>query len=51
MAATATAVLERPEGPGEEKDEPEAGTAAENKVIAEESDVHVDDEGHGHPKA
>lgn len=51
MAATATAVLERPEGQGEKLDEPQTGTAAENEAIAEESDVHVDDEGHGHPKA
>ncbi|WP_370616687.1 (Fe-S)-binding protein [Mumia sp. Pv 4-285] len=51
MAATATAVLERPEGPGAELDDPEAGTPAENAEIAEESEVHVDDEGHGHPKA
>ncbi|KAA1424543.1 (Fe-S)-binding protein [Mumia zhuanghuii] len=51
MAATATAVLERPEGQGAELDAPEAGTPAENAAIAEESDVPVDDEGHGDPKA
>ncbi|MBW9214254.1 (Fe-S)-binding protein [Mumia sp. zg.B53] len=50
MAATATAVLERPEGPGEDLDEPEAGTPEENRKIAEESDIPVDDEGHGHSK-
>ncbi|MGH1563996.1 (Fe-S)-binding protein [Mumia sp. DW29H23] len=51
MAATATAVLERPEGQSAELDEPGSGTAEENEAIAEESNVHVDDEGHGHPKA
>ncbi|MFD1824742.1 (Fe-S)-binding protein [Mumia zhuanghuii] len=51
MAATATAVLDRPEGQGEKLDAPEVGSAAENEAIAEESNVHVDDEGHGHPKA
>ncbi|PJJ57951.1 Fe-S oxidoreductase [Mumia flava] len=47
MAGTATAVMDRPEHAP--LDSPSPATPEENEAIAEESNVHVDDEGKGHP--